>query len=277
MRTGPFSDPVVVTLINRYFVPVHLNNIDGSGIRYNMPPGHEDAYFILETPEIADGPEVESITYGWSDGHDGPVAAENTHVLEPRFMKQEMLKFLGRYSQLDHEWPELAHLKDATDPVSRLRLAELLLDEGAADQALALLDAMPGPLTRTAEARARALRQQKRWDEAAAALSSAPTGPTTTIEEARIAFDRGDSNLAQEVLDAFLARHPDHVDAAEAYYLRGWLYFRAGDDNSALEVWREGIARHPVTEYLFSQKAHLTLIRQNWSIDTVARSNTDIH
>ena len=136
---------------------------------------------------------------------------------------------------------------------------------------------MPGSLTRTAQARARALRQQKRWDEAAAALGSAPAGPTTTIEKARIACDRGDSNLAQEVLDVFLARHPDHVDAAEAYYLRGWLYFRAGDENSALEVWREGIARHPVTESLFSQKAHLTLIRQNWSIDTVARSNTDIH
>lgn len=277
MRTGPFSDPIVVTLINRYFVPVHLNNIDGSGIRYNMPPGHEDAYFILETPETADGPEVESITYGWSDGHDGPVAAENTHVLEPRFMKQEMLKFLGRHSQLDHEWPELARLKDATDPASRLRRAELLLDEGAADQALALLDAIPRPLSHTARARARALRQQKRWDEAAGALSSAPAGPTTKIEKARIAFERGDARLAEEVLNAFLARHPDHIDAAEAYYRRGWLHFRAGDDDAALEVWREGIARHPVTKSLFSQKAHLTLIRQNWSIDTVARSDTDTH
>jgi len=181
---------------------------------------------------------VDSITYGWSDGHDGPVAAESTHVLEPRFMKQEILKFLGRHSQLDHEWPALAHLKDATDSASRLRRAELLLDEGAADQALALLDAIPRPLSHTARARARALRQQKRWDEAAAALRSAPAGPTTTIEEARIAFERGDSMLAQEVLDAFLTRHP-------------------------------------VTKSLFSQKAHLTLIRQNWSIDAVARSDTD--
>ena len=275
MRTGPFSDPVVATLINRYFVPVHLNNLDGSGVRYNMPPGHEDAYFILETPEIPGGPEVESITYGWSDGHDGPVAAENTHVLDPWFLQQEMIKFLGRHFHLDHEWPELARLKVATDSSSRLQRAELLLDEGAADQALEILDATSGLPARTALARARALRLQERWTDAVAALESAPAGPATDIEHARIAFERGDSAVAQDVLDAFLARYPDHVDAGEAHYLRGWLYFRAGDDGAALEVWRDGIARHPVTESLFSQKAYLTMIRQNWSIETVGGSNSD--
>lgn len=281
MRTGPFSDPVVATLINRYFVPVHLDNLDGSGVRYGMPPGHEDAYFILETPELGDGQPVDSITFGWSDGHRGPDAARTTYVLDPPFMKQELLKFLGRHPDLDHTWPELARLEAARDAESRLRQAELWLDEGAADRALEILDGIDASNVinasnasndspaRSALARARAYRLQTRWSEADAVLASAPAGPATDIERVRVAYGRGDTARAHDQLDAFLATHPDHADAGEAYYLRGWLQFRAGDEDAALATWQDGIGRHPVTESLFSQKAHLTLIRQNWSLDTV--------
>ena len=272
MRTGPFSDPVVATLINRYFVPVHLDNLDGSGVRYGMPPGHEDAYFILETPELGDDQPVDSITFGWSDGHRGPDAARNTYVLDPPFMKQELLKFLGRHPDLDRAWPELVRLEAARDAESRLRQAELWLDEGAGDRALGILDgldAIDDPPAQSALARARAYRLQTRWSEAEAVLASAPGGPEADIERVRVAYGRGDAARARDQLDAFLATHPDHADAAEAYFLSGWLHFRAGDEDAALATWQDGIGRHPVTESLFSQKAHLTLIRQNWSLDTV--------
>ena len=275
MRTGPFSDPVVAALINRYYVPVHINNVDGSGVRYDMPPGHEDAYFILETPDVGDDERIESVTFGWSDGHRGPEAATNTDVLDPGFMKQELLKFLGRHPDLDHAWPELARLESTHDAESRLRQAELWLDEGAADRALNILDGIADPPARAAVASARAYRLQERWAEAAAALASSPTGPEADIERVRLAYGRGDTGQARDQLDAFLARHPDHAEAGEAYFLRGWLHFRAGDDEAALTTWQEGIARHPVTGSLFSQKAHMTLIRQNWSLDTVVRSDDE--
>lgn len=273
MRTGPFSDPVVATLINRYFIPVHLDNLDGSGVRYGMPAGHEDAYFILETPELGDGQPVDSITFGWSDGHRGPDAARTTYVLDPPFMKQELLKFLGRHPGLDHTWPELARLEAARDVESRLRQVELWLDEGAADRALDILDAINDLPAGSAVASARAYRLQARWAEADAALASAPAGPATDIERVRVAYGRGDAARARDQLDAFLATYPEHADAGEAYFLRGWLHFRAGDEAAALATWQDGIGRHPVTESLFSQKAHLTLIRQNWSLDTVGGSD----
>ena len=160
MRTGPFSDPVVVTLINRYFVPVHLDNLDGSGVRYGMPPGHEDAYIILETSELAGGPTVESVILGRIPGLRGPRAARHTGVLDPRYAKRELVKFLGRHPELDQAWPEMARLKDATDADSRLRYAELLLDEGATDQAVAILDKMSPGSARGAALRARVYRLQ---------------------------------------------------------------------------------------------------------------------
>jgi tetratricopeptide (TPR) repeat protein len=94
-------------------------------------------------------------------------------------------------------------------------------------------------------------------------------GDALGIERVRVAYGRGDAARARDQLDAFLATHPDHADAGEAYFLRGWLHFRAGDEDAALATWQDGIGRHPVTESLFSQKAHMTLIRQNWSLDTV--------
>ena len=269
MRTGPFSDPVVATLLNRYFVPVHLDNVNGAGERYDMPPGHEDAYMILETPEIPGGSPVETLILGRIAGVRGPRAAKMTGVLDPQYAKRELVKFLARHPELDHAWPEIARVKDDVDPASRARHAELLLDEGRVDRALEILGETTAHLPEHAVLRGRAYRLQARWSDAAGPLDAAPHGPERHLEEARIAFGRGESARATELLDRFLEHHPDLDAADEAFYLRGWLHFEAGATEEALAVWRKGIELHPLAESFFSQKAQLTLIRQNWSLDTV--------
>ena len=54
----------MVAIVNRYFVPLHLDNRDGSAVRYGFEPGHENAYILFETPELAGGPKVETVVYG---------------------------------------------------------------------------------------------------------------------------------------------------------------------------------------------------------------------
>ncbi len=275
MRTGPFSDPTVVTLINRYFVPVHIDNLDGSGIRYGMPPGHEDAYMILETPEIMNGPPVESVIFGRIEGMRGRKAAQTTGVLDPQFVKRELVKFLGQHPEYDRTWPTMAELKGAKDSDSVMRYVELLLDEGAVDRVLALLDNQSTSIVNSALLRSRAYRLQGQWSKALAALEGAPAGPDSDLERTRIAYKRGNIERAIPLLDQFIDHHPDHSHASEAFFMRGWLHFQANETDQALVVWRDGIARHPVTESIFSQKAQLTLIRQNWSLDTVAYDESD--
>lgn len=265
MRTGPFSDPVVVTLINRYFVPFHIDNRTGAGVRYGMEPGHEDAYMLLETPELPGGPPVETVVLGRIDGVRGVEAALKTNVLEPENARREILAFLAKHPELRRPWPPLERLKDATDPASLLERASLLLDEGAVDEAMTMLD-RPGLPEAAALQRARAHRLRAEWDRAEGALAGAPAGRARDLEAIRLAFGRADDNRAARLADAFLGRHAEHPDAAEAFFLRGWLHHRAGDDDRAIEVWRRGLSLHPPTRSLFSQRAHLTLIRQNWDV-----------
>ena len=254
MRTGPFSDPAVVTLINRYFIPLHLDNTDGSARRYGMEPGHENAYIILETPEIAGGPKVDTLILGTL-----------TLVLEPANTRQEILKFLKKHERFFHPWPELKALETAQDPASRVKRVGLLLAEGNAEAALSELEGVPAA-PGAAVLRARALRIAGRAAEARTALDTLGSDPESDMERIRLAVDRQEDDSAARMLDRFLVDHRDTPDAGEAYYLRGWLYHRAGLDARAIEIWYDGIARHPPTTSLFSQKARLTMIRSNWDL-----------
>ncbi len=275
MRTGPFSDPVVISLINRYFVPVHLDNVTGAGIRYDMPPGHEDAYIILETPELLRGPQIEFKVLGRIDGLRGPEAALETHVLEPAHITLELQTFLTDHPELYHPWPELEQLEERTDPEGRLRRAELLLDEGRVDEAAAILADLEPERDDLRILAARAARLHGEWAAAASTIEAAASSPARDIERIRIAWAQGDMDRAQRWLDDFLAHRAESPEGAEAYYLRGILQHRAGDDDAAIETWKRGIAQHPPTESLFGQKMHLTHIRQNFELAGVVA--TQIH
>lgn len=259
MRTGPFSEPTVVTLINRYFVPVHVDNQDWSEPRYGIKPGEENAYILLETPP------------GQSEPPDVVFLKTLSQVLEPETTRAELLSFLEVHPEFHQPWPELEELDGNSDPSSRTRRAELLVEEGKAEQALELLKA-PGlrkqgeQAKRAALIRASAYRYLERVDEAAAELDGAPETLEVSLERIRLAFDRGLHSQAAKALDELLSQHRSNPKAAEAYYLRGWLYHLEGDGDRAVEVWSDGIERHPPTSSLFSQKAYLTLIRANWEL-----------
>ncbi len=139
MRTGPFSEPTVVTLINRYFVPVHVDNQDWSEPRYGIKPGEENAYILLETPP------------GQSEPPDVVFLKTLSQVLEPETTRAELLSFLEKHPEFHQPWPEL---DGNSDPSPRTRRAELLLEEGKAELALGLLSA-PGLPERAALIRAR--------------------------------------------------------------------------------------------------------------------------
>ncbi len=257
MRTGPFSEPSVVTLINRYFVPVHVDNQAWSEPRYGIKPGEENAYILLETPP------------GQSELPDVVFLKTLSQVLEPENTRAALLSFLEKHPEFHRPWPELEKLSGDSDPSSRTRHAELLLEEGKAEQALELLRA-PGLPERAVLVRARAYRYLQRVEEAAAELNRAPKTLEMSLEEIRLAYDRGQRSEAAEALDELLSQHGGNLKVAEAYYLRGWLYHLEGDDERAIEVWSDGIERHPPKSSLFSQKAYLTLIRANWELpDTV--------
>lgn len=248
MRTGPFSDPAVVAVVNRYFIPLHLDNTDGSARRYGMEPGHENAYIILETPE--DGSELEKETL---------ILGKLSQVLDPPAAREGMRKFLARHPAYRKPWPELEALSGKSDETSREKRAELLLDEGRAEEALEL--APPVSLLR-----ARALRMIGKHEEAEDLLDSLPVAPEVVMERARLAIARGRREEAAARLDALLSPRPSHAEAAEAYFERGWLFHLEGNDDLALETWTEGIRLFPPAASLFSQKARLTMIRENWEL-----------
>jgi hypothetical protein len=253
VRTGPFSDPTIVTLINRYFIPVHVNNVDGSGARYGFEPGHENAYILFETPELAGAARPETYVLG-----------RLSQVLNETNARAEIGRFLQAHPELHQAWPELKQLEGATDEASSLRRAELLLEEGAADQALAALGTLESP--RAMLLRGRALRLKQQWKESAAALARAGKSAEDEMERVRLAFDQQQDANAARLLDRFLADHAASSQAPEAYFLRGWLYHRAAQDEKSIQTWQAGLKKHPPSAALFSQKAHLTMIRMNWDL-----------
>ena len=260
MRTGPFSDPAVVSIVNRYFVPFHMDNTKWNEARYGLEPGEENAYIMIETPDIP-GVDKEVVKLD-----------RLSIVLEPKEARQEMLAFLEKHSELYQPWPELARLEKDDSHQSRLRRAELLLDEGQTLEALALLERPDSPPAVTALLRARAYRMDEKFDEAVAELEKlahntpAKLADKVTMERIRLAFDQGKDGEAATRLDDFLSRRVEPALAAEAHWLRGWLHYRAGHEERAIDVWDQGITRYPPHKALYSQKAYFTMIRLNWEL-----------
>jgi len=234
----------VVNLINRYFVPLHLDNRDGSARRYGMEPGHENAYIILEPPEAPDGSKVDPVILG-----------RLSQVLEVDGARAQILAFLDQHPDFRPPAPERGGLPEA----------RFLLEEGEAAITLALLQGFDGSAEVRA-LRAEAFRQLKRYGEAASELSGLPESPEVELQRIRLLYQQDDRAQAGARLKDFLERWPESPEAAEAYFLCGWLHHQAGRDDEALRVWQEGIHRHPPAQALFSQKAHLTLIRSNWEL-----------
>ncbi len=111
-----------------------------------------------------------------------------------------------------------------------------------------------------------------RYSEAAAALDRAAHNiPDKLIDDAkmeriRIAFEQERNEEAAELLDKFLDRGVSPALAAEAHWLGGWLYYKAGNQGRAIDVWTQGIERYPPEKALYSQKAYFTMIRLNWEL-----------
>jgi hypothetical protein len=219
-----------------------------------MEPGTENAYIILERPELPGGPAVETI-----------ILDKLSQVLDTTNARKEILSFLARHPDLKQAVPEQALLESRPDAASKLRLAEMVLDEGDAERALSLIPA-GDTSERAALARARAHRLRQGWTEAANALRGVAPSAGSDLELARLAFEQGRDPEAARRLDAWLQGHGGSLEAAEAYFMRGWVHHRTGDDERAADVWLEGIERHPPTRALFSQKARLTVIRMNWDL-----------
>ena len=259
----------MVALVNRYFVPVHLDNRDGSGVRYGFEPGHENAYIIFETPELSGGPAVDTVVYGTL-----------RETLDPVNAIAEARAFLAKHPEYHHPDPALTALARATDPESRLTYAERLIEEGRNDEALTVLADSSQP-PRAALLRARALRMTQKWDDAGRALAAvSPAVPATDVdlERIRLAHESGQADSAAALLDTFLAANAGADTTGEAHYLRGWLYHRAGRDEEAAVIWTAGITRFPPTTALYSQKAHLTQIRLNWDLPAnVDQASGDDH
>ena len=259
MRTGPFSEPSVVTLINRYFIPFHMDNDDWKEERYGIKPGEENAYIVLETPD--------------SEGSDGEVLVlkKLRQVLEPKNTRQEILAFLDRHPELHQPWPELARLQDDTSHQARLRKAELLLEEGDTEQALALLQVSGLPKDALL-LEAHAHRMMEQYDKAQALLDSlSDTAPERlsvdiAFERIRLAFARGNNEWAATELDQFLRPELPPALAAEAYWMRGWLHHLQGLDERAIDTWQLGLSKYALEKSLFSQKAYFTMIRMNWTL-----------
>ena len=256
MRTGPLSEPTVVAVINRYFIPVHLDNQDWSEPRYGIKPGEENAYILLETPAGQPGQD---------EPPDVVFLKTLSEVLEPKNTLAALISFLDAHPEFYQPWPELEELEKSSDPSSLTGQAEILLEEGRAEQALELLRTPDLP-ERAVLIRARAYRYLDRFDEAATELDRAPRSLEVSIEKIRLAIDEGRHGEAAAGLDEILSQHGSNLKAAEAYYLRGWLYHLEGEEDRAIEVWSDGIERHPLASSLFSQKAFLTFIRKNWEL-----------
>ena len=258
----------MVAIVNRYFVPLHLDNRDGSGVRYGFEPGHENAYILFETPELAAGPKVETVVYGTL-----------SETLDPANAVAEARAFLTRHPEYYHPDTTLAELERATDPDSRVKYAERLLEEGETARAQTVLADSTRP--RAALLRSRALRMKKDWVAAAAALAAVPSsvsGAEIDMERIRLAYETEDTSRAVMLLDGYLSAHGPEDTDGEAHFLRGWLYHRAGQDDRAAAIWTAGTAQFPPTRALFSQKAHLTQIRMNWDLpDNVDQATGDDH
>ena len=224
---------------------------------------------ILETPEIAGVPDGETLILGRVEGVRGPEAAFATNVLDPVQVRAELRKFLEVHPELYQPWDGLVSLANRTDRASRLRRAELLLDEGRLDDASGVLQGIQRTDDTVRLLTGRAARLGGDLDAAASATAATARTAAADIERIRIAWAREDVDRARASLESFLAQHATAPEGAEAFYLRGILFHRAGDDDAALDTWRRGVRLHAPVDSLYGQVMELTRIRQNFELSDV--------
>ena len=224
---------------------------------------------ILETPEIAGGPDGETLILGRVEGVRGPEAAFATNVLDPVQVRAELREFLEVHPELCQPWDGLVSLANRPDRASRLRRAELLLDEGRLDDASGVLQGIQRTDDTVRLLTGRTARLGGDLDAAASAIAATARTVVADIERIRIAWAREDVDRARASLESFLAQHATAPEGAEAFYLRGILFHRAGDDDAALDTWRRGVRLHASVDSLYGQVMELTRIRQNFELSDV--------
>jgi len=253
VRTGPFSDPTIVTLINRYYIPVHVDNQTWSAPRYGIEPGEENAYLLLLTPALPEQP-----------GPDFRFMKRLREVLVPTNTRSELIAFLENHPTLKQLPIQIEALKSRADDASREQLVRWFLAEGDAESALAFLDQMSTRDWDTALLRVRALRLDSRPSEALQLLEEIPPSAESELEGLRLAVANEDYESAQKRINRLeeFSRPP----TAEIYWWKGWLAHVRGAADEALKTWSHALSRFPREKDFYAQLTFFTLIRKNWEL-----------
>lgn len=225
MRAGPFSQPDVVDLVERRFVPLRAAAEDGVQERYDVrafkliEPG-----FLVLTP---DGRELRRVDRIATFSEEWMV-----HAL------REALKLAPAFSRAE-----------GTDAAGLLR-------DGEPERALAAL-AGEGPERLYLEGRI--LRRLRRAAEARKVLEAAGT-PDASVELAVLSLRVGKPAEARETLEGLLRRGDQRFErAAEARWLLGAALRLLGRDAEAEDAWRKLAAATPASPWAW--KAHADSIQ----------------
>ena len=253
MRTGPFSDPTIVTLINRYYIPVHVDNQTWSSSRYGMEPGEENAYLLLLTPDLPEQP-----------GPDFRFMNRLSEVLVPENTRSELLAFLENHPELKQVPIEIEALKSREEFVAKKSLAGWLLEEGDVQPALTLLDQLSPRDPEIQLLRVRALRLDAQPAEALKQLKRIPRSAESELEGLRLAIAEQDYRSAQKRIDSLEKKFDSRT--AEIYWWKGWLEHIRGADGDALETWALALSQFPREKDFYAQLIFFTLIRKNWEL-----------
>ncbi len=256
MRTGPFSDPTIVNLINRYYIPVHVDNQTWTSSRYGIEPGEENAYLLLLTPDLPDLPDLPGPGFRFMN--------RLSEVLAPKNTRSELIAFLERHPKLKQLPAEMQVLKSRDDDTARKTLARRFLEEGDAESALTLLDRLAKKDSAAELLRVRALRLSAQLAEALQLLDGIPPSAETELEGLRLAVAGEDYRSAQERIH----RLEQLADTANAvlYWWKGWLEHLRGADEEALKIWNRALSQFPREKDFYARLSFFTLIRKNWEL-----------
>ena len=153
-----------------------------------------------------------------------------------------------------------AFLKQSPDDIAaRLTLAGFLIDQGAATDALMVMDDMPSAAAadiRVLKLRARAHVLLRQWESArrysAAAVEIAPADVQALFWHGTVLSHVGDTDAALSFLNRALILAPDHAEAA---YNAGVLLAELGNHADAEKVFRRALGTAA------AQPAHLRLLQ----------------